>query len=382
MISNMLQKLNTKKLSFGSLAILVLLVIFQNFIQVDMVTLLIKFISELLFKNLLVLAILLFLYQIREEFKILISKFISKFYVPVISVNTKIYDIFINSTYIYVIWRMLSRNYAVYAFTETAYLKSQRLYLNFSELPIRPYEIVSLQIIHRFIGLPEYDQIRLLQIFVAILCFIGILIKNNKIISSLVLISCLYFSGFVLMTNAEIEATELLLCALLTIFLLNFYDDKKKINCLIGFNWLVGFYYLPSGLNKLIDIGPSFIWNLNLDERRYIAALDSFDISSRYANEIFRYVQIPSLISDFFGLMTILIELGFLFLFLNNRLAIIPLLSAILLHSSVFLMVGINFTGNSFFLILSCILIYNFQSKKNKKIEFLKYQKLKRFKKS
>ena len=80
-----------------------------------------------------------------------------------------------------------------------------------------------------------------------------------------------------------------------------------------------------------------------------VAALNSVTLSSRYAHPVFADILIPPLISDFFGLMTVLTELGALFFyFLNNKYSVFPLFSAIILHTSVFIMAGINFTGNSF----------------------------------
>ena len=64
--------------------------------------------------------------------------------------------------------------------------------------------------------------------------------------------------------------------------------------------------------------------------------------------------------------MTVLTELGFILLFLNNKYSVFPLFSAIILHTSVFIMAGINFTGNSFFLIYLIYYILN-GNKKNKK---------------
>ncbi len=281
-------------------------------------------------------------------------------YVP----NKKNYDILIYVTYIYVFWRMLSRNYGVYSFTAGYYLGVPRLYLNFSQLEIKPYELVSLQFIHRFFPVPSYDFILNFQIFTAVLCVAGMYYKYSKTISGIIFLNCMYLTGFVLMTNAELEATEIMLFALLTIVVNNFRGSNNFSYGLIGFQWFVGFYYLSSGINKLVDVGISFIWNLNIDEFRYVAALESMSLSSRYANYLFTQVLIHPLVSDFFGFMTILIELGFVLLFLNNKYAIFPLFGAILLHTSVYLMAGINFTGNSFFLIY---LIYTNISN-NKKI--------------
>ena len=86
----------------------------------------------------------------------------------------KNYDILIYITYIYVFWRMLSRNYGVYSFTAGYYLGVPRLYLNFSQLEIKPYELVSLQFIHRFFPVPSYDFILNFQIFTAVLCVAGV----------------------------------------------------------------------------------------------------------------------------------------------------------------------------------------------------------------
>ena len=280
-----------------------------------------------------------------------------KLYFPINQSLKNFEKVFIIVTYLYVIWRMLSRNYAVYSFTGDTYLNTERLYLNFSQLPIKPYEIISLQFVHRFIPLPSYESIINFQLLICLLCLFGLFKYRSKFISVTVFLSCSYFSGFVLMTNAELEATEILLFALLTIVFINFGKEINIPNYLVGFNWFVGFYYFSSGLNKLIDVGINFIWTLNLDERRYIAALESVDLSSRYAHQIFSEILIHPYLSDFFGMMTLVIELSFLLLFFNNKYSIFSLFGAIFLHTSVLLMAGINFTGNSIFLILSILLI-------------------------
>lgn len=306
--------------------------------------------------------IIIFFYNIKNSklvktFEYKVIKVFQILYSPVDDLPIFVFKVFTVTSYLYVIWRMLSRNYAVYSFTGEAYLKTSRLYLNFSELIVKPYEIVSLQFIHRFIELPSYQSIIRLQVCLAILCFIGLFKYKSKIISLAIFIGCMYLSGFVLMTNGELEATEIMLFALLTIVINNFSKKNSATTSLIGFNWFVGFYYFSSGLNKLIDVGIKFIWTLNLDERRYVAALDSFDVSSRYANQIFAKIIIDPLLSDFFGLMTLLIECSFLLLFFNSKYSIAPLIGAIFLNTSVFLMVGINFTGNTVFLLLSLFLI-------------------------
>ena len=280
-----------------------------------------------------------------------------KLYFPLNGSLKNFEKVFIITTYLYVIWRMLSRNYAVYSFTGDAYLNTGRLYLNLSQLPVKPYEIISLQFLHRFVPLPSYESIFNFQLLICLLCFIGLFKHRSRLIATIVFLSCSYFSGFVLMTNGEIEATEILLFALLTIVFINFGKEINIPTYLVGFNWFVGFYYFSSGLNKLIDVGIDFIWTLNLDERRYVAALDSVDLSSRYAHKIFSEILIHPYLSDIFGLMTLVIEISFFLLFFNNKYSIFSLLGAILLHTSVLLMAGINFTGNTIFLILSIFLI-------------------------
>jgi len=312
------------------------------------------------------------------NFSFLIMLYISKkYWIKYININNFIklynrefvpnknsYDYLIYVTYAYVFWRMLSRNYGVHTFVSDYYSGVPRLYLNLSQINFKPYELTSFHFIHRVLPVPSYDFIINLQIFTAILCVAGIYFKYSKIISLIIFINCMYFSGFVLMTNAELEATEIMLFALFTIVFTNLRNPNQWKVGLTGFNWFIGFYYVSSGLNKLIDIGPSFIWNLNLDEYRYVAALNSVALSSRYAHPIFADILIPPFISDFFGLMTVLTELGFILLFLNNKYSVFPLFSAIMLHTSVFLMAGINFTGNSFFLIYLIYYILNGNKKK------------------
>jgi len=304
--------------------------------------------------------IIIFLYISKKYWvKYINIKNLSKFYNGNFTSNKKSYDYLIYVTYIYVFWRMLSRNYGVHSFVSEYYSNVPRLYLNFSQVELRPYELTSLHFIHRIVSIPNYDTIFNLQIFTAIVCILGLYLKYSKIISIIIFVNCMYLSGFVLMTNAELEATEIMLFSLFIITVTNLRNSDKWKFGLIGFSWFVGFYYVSSGLNKLIDVGLSFIWTLNLDEFRYVAALNSLSLDSRYAHPIFAELLIHPLISDFFGLMTVLTELGFVLLFLNNKYSIFPLFGAILLHTSVFLMAGINFTGNSFFLIYLIYYILN-----------------------
>ncbi len=296
--------------------------------------------------------IVVLILRFRENINDKISILINRFYRKVNFIDDKVLEIFKSVTYLYLLWRMLSRNYAVYSFTESAYLKSDRLYLNFSELLIKPYELVSFQFIHRIISVPSYTTIFNIQLLLISMCIVGIILKNNKFISLLVLILTLYLSGFVLMTGAEIDGSETLICALIAIFSFNYFDKQSKLIPLLGFNWLIGFYYFSSGLNKLIDVGVSFIWDLNLDERILVSKLESFHLSGRYTNEIFRYLEISPIMSNVAGLLTILFELSMILVFLNSKYVKYSVLGLIGLHSLVFLLVGINFTGSTVFLLL------------------------------
>ena len=89
--------------------------------------------SKLVIYSLILLGIfLLKKYWIKYFRNINFANLLNRNYSP----NKKNYDVLIYTTYIYVFWRMLSRNYGVYSFTADYYLKVPRLYLNFSQLEI------------------------------------------------------------------------------------------------------------------------------------------------------------------------------------------------------------------------------------------------------
>lgn len=320
-----------------------------------------KIFTDTLLTIFIVVLILRFRENINNKSSILINKFFRK----VNFIDEKVIEIFKLVTYLYLLWRMLSRNYAVYSFTQSAYLKSDRLYLNFSELLVKPYELFSFQFIHRFFLVPNYTTILNLQLLLISLCAVGIVLKNNKFISLLVLVLTSYLSGFVLMTGAELDGSELLICALIAIFSLNYFDNHKKYIPILGFNWLVGFYYFSSGINKLIDVGISFIWDLNLDERIFVSKLESFHLSGRYSHEIFRYIEISPMMSNVAGLFTILFELSMLLVFFNSKNVKYSIFGLIGLHTLVFLLVGINFTGNTVFLLLLLFVLYKLEFSDN-----------------
>ena len=100
---------------------------------------------------------------------------------------------------------------------------------------------------------------------------------------------------------------------------------------------------------------------MNLDERVLVSKLESFHLSGRYSHEIFRYLEISPIMSNVAGLFTILFELSMVLVFLNSKYVKYSIFGLISLHTLVFLLVGINFTGSTVFLLLLLFILNNLE---------------------
>ena len=114
----------------------------------------------------------------------------------------------------------------------------------------------------------------------------------------------------------------------------------------------ISFFYSMAGFNKLLDIG--IYWPLNFNFQNYMWwSLEQSIFSSSHFQTPFILSKFGSpYLSVILGFFTILLELSFAFILFSNKLRYFCVLFCILFHIIIFIFTGINFLGNSFFLLL------------------------------
>jgi hypothetical protein len=265
------------------------------------------------------------------------------------------------------IYRVLSRNYGVYSYFGPENAIYPRAITNF--YPTIILDILNFQLFFKRIYWPTPQEIQLFQlllIFPLVFIIFGILPRFSSIISALGLV---ILHGFMESTNSEIDGGTIMVLALfwmgiqpkLNFFTLtnqqykqNLISKKPLINFFFGFQLIVSGFYFTAGLNKLIDVGPSWLFNLHLDKLSLTRIYEITFYNSRYAN----YYILDFLQSESFSIIaafgTLLGELGLLIaLIYAPRLMILPIILLILMHILILASTGINFMTNSALLIFT-----------------------------
>ena len=264
--------------------------------------------------------------------------------------------------FLYVIIRLLSRDYSIYGEIPAEYFNYPRYLTNL--YPSWLIEIFNTHWIYWFLKYPGSETLKLLQnlgVFMGLLGFFGILPKYCSI-ALFVLLS--HLTGFIQATNAEIEGGTVLMVSLLVLSLSPnscFYRISRK-NSTERSNknrWpvfllfmLVGAFYTISGLNKILDVGPWWPFTLHLDNLSAHSLENSVFLSSRYVNFGFTALLDNYWFSVISGLLSLVGELGFITILFLPRYRFFFILNMIVLHILVYLSAGINFIGSSFILIL------------------------------
>lgn len=267
-------------------------------------------------------------------------------------------------TFGYFFWRIGSRNFTQYGLL-TAKDFSFENYSFFLEISsFFPIKIVTFQFIYEFIDRPGVETIAIFQYIVLCSCTLGALGVFPRFMARVALVIGLHLTGFMLMTNAPVDGGALVLSSLLILSIIPkklFYrigyfkpTFKRKNNMwpVYLFIFIVGSFYTMSGLNKILDCGPFWPYNLHLEllaQSSVERAIFKIDRSgSGFWGQIFNN-EILSIIG---GVITLVGEIGFVSIILIPRYRQFFVLTMILLHYFVLKMAGINFLGNSILLLL------------------------------
>jgi hypothetical protein len=266
-------------------------------------------------------------------------------------------------TFFYLAYRLMSRNFGFYGLLDISNHIYPRAYVNY--LFFSPPKIFTLHFFHNLFGAtPGPVFITLVQCSVIGVAILGLLGLRPKVMACLAFIGFLYLRGFILATNAELDGSELLLCSLLVLTI----SDRRDFYSLFrrrenpwsptaGFSIFLlmifcGAYYTFAGMNKLIDIGPHWPFFVNLYNIATDCTLNAVFTSSRYMIPEMCVFMLPKWLSPISGLFSLIGELGFITILFLPRLRWFFVFSMIGMHTLVLASAGINFTGNSFILLL------------------------------
>lgn len=268
---------------------------------------------------------------------------------------------------LYGIYRLVSRDYAVYAlYGSEGAIWPRPVTHNYPTIII---EILNGQVLFKNFYWPNPVQIQIAS-FIAILCLIFLILgiyPRTMALMAAAVINVLH--GFMQITNAEVDGGTLTVATLFWFSLMpsgvlntrfvttlnsNVQDThRKRQSCLFGYQLLVASFYFGSGLMKLIDVGPHWIFTLHLDRLAQQRIYEITFVNSRFG--------VPWILDWFtwyplsvVGAIAVLLgELGLLAcLIMAPKFLPIPIVILILMHTLIFLTSGINFLGNSILLIL------------------------------
>ena len=264
----------------------------------------------------------------------------------------------------YLGYRFASRNYTVYGFLpDEAFNYSRTLANQFVPLPVLHF--TTFQFIYDFLPRPTPDVIAGLQYCIIFACLMGVLGVGARWMAGFVFILGAHLTGMVQASNADIDGGTLPLCLMLILTLVPskyFYGWKNGFNLerrSENYHWpvvvlfiIVGSWYSFSGIAKIIDIGPHWPFVLHLEKLASIGIQQSLYLYSDYRNPLVSYVFQSYPLSVLGGLITLIVEAGFISILFVPRLRMFFVCTMILFHSLVLLMHGINFFGNSLIMLL------------------------------
>ena len=120
---------------------------------------------------------------------------------------------------------------------------------------------------------------------------------------------------------------------------------------IFGFSLVIGIWYFSSGINKLIDCGINWPFTLNINLLANTVQQKQFLFNQRLSYPNFTATQLSPILSIFSGICTLLAELSAILFITKFGYKYIILFFIISVHTSVYLLAAINFTGNTILLL-------------------------------
>ena len=270
-------------------------------------------------------------------------------------------------SFIYILYRLTSRNYAIYGYLpESAFVFPEIYNMQtwyFLSKPISHW--LNLNFLYDYLGHPGYEfllTIQVVGIAIAICGLIGFLPKQAALLCFIIKI---HLTGLLQSTNANIDGGSLCMAVLLILsvspskcfYSLTRKSTKPKRH--VDYHWpifllllVVGCFYSYAGINKIVHVGLFWPFSLHLENLIFTGLEDSIFYSSRFvAPEITSLLGSPHL-STLAGIVTLLGEISFVGILFYSKLRLPCILLMISMHVLVYYSAGINFIGSSIILFL------------------------------
>lgn len=273
------------------------------------------------------------------------------------------YSLFFRLTIAYVLWRVLSRPIFAYGALDSSFASYPRPYTRFYPTPF--YEVLSGAWIHRLYW-PAPEFLSYLQLLIVLACVLGFLGYAPRAVSLVIFLGLLYQTTLMQMTNSEVDGGTLVLALSLwfavqkkgaisgTFSRVARTQKKHAGEAILGSQMIVGAFYFFAGVNKLLDVGPGFPWQLSLPNLAEVRSYEILWNGARLGDERLLQLMENETLSVVGGAVVVLSELLLLpALLFFRRLRLPAVLGLVSLHFLVLFAAGINFMGNSLLLFAS-----------------------------
>lgn len=263
----------------------------------------------------------------------------------------------------YSIYRYSSRSYESYGFLPEGSFSYPRAVLSiFYPLPLSHFS--TFQFIYKYIPHINADQISIIQYIIILSSFLGLLGILPRFTGLISFLSAIHLEGILNSADAELSGGTILFISLLLISIspknaLYHIGRFRPINeksgsssfIIFGFSLVIGIWYFSAGLNKIIDSGINWPFTLNIHLLAASVLEKQFLFNQRISYPYFTTTQLSAILSIFSGVFTLLSELGSILFITKFRYKYIILFFIISMHTAVYFLAGINFTGNTILLL-------------------------------
>lgn len=270
------------------------------------------------------------------------------------------YSLFFRFTIAYVFYRVISRPAFAYGALDPSFATYPRPATKV--YPPLVHEVVSFAWVHKFFW-PTPEFLNGLQLIILLACVLAFLGYAARACSLVVFTGLLYQTSLMQMTNSELDGGTLVLALCLW-----FAVQKKGLisrvfsraaktptkhagEAILGSQMIVGAFYFYSGLNKLVDVGPGFPWQLSLPNLAEVRRYEILWSGARLGEDRLLQLMENEILSVIGGAVVLGSELLLLpALLFFRRLRLPAVLGLVSLHFLVLFAAGINFMGNSILL--------------------------------
>lgn len=266
----------------------------------------------------------------------------------------------------YAFLRFSSRDYSIYGLLPPDYFNYPREF-NLELWPVPFSEFSTMQFIHRVLPRIGAEGIRLIQYVICAVSLFGVFGILPRLSALLVFLLGAHLTGFMVASNAEVDAGCLLLMSMLALacnrkgVLYSTLSSSDKPDPglqnfgVFLFLFVVSAYYFFTGVSKFIDVGPQLPFTLHLEWHAEQRLRDLIVVSTRYAHpEFLVLIRDNPWLSIVGGAATLIGEIGLVTVLFRHWIRNFFILNMAAFHVIVFYSTGINFLGN-IAILLACL---------------------------